>query len=137
MTRRIPRKAREQIREHARFRCEYCLIHEDDVIFRHVPDHVIARKHGGGSELANLAWSCYLCNHLKGSDIASVDLDTGRIVRLFHPRRDAWGTHFRLQGARIVPLTAVGRVTEHLLQLNQQRSLDARQALLEEGRYPG
>lgn len=27
--------------------CEYCLIHEDDVLLPHEPDHIIATKHRG------------------------------------------------------------------------------------------
>jgi hypothetical protein len=105
-------------------------------MFPHEPDHVIARKHRGETVEENLAWACYLCNGLKGSDLASVDVDTGRIVRLFHPRKDRWTTHFRLEGARIVGLTAVGRVTECLLQFNRRRTLGMRQVLIEKGRYP-
>jgi hypothetical protein len=101
-----------------------------------VPDHIIARKHRGETVEENLAWACYLCNRLKGSDIASVDVETGRIVRLFHPRKDRWETHFRLDGPRIVGLTSVGRVTEFLLQFNRRRTLGTRQALIDTGRYP-
>ncbi|HMC64857.1 MAG TPA: HNH endonuclease signature motif containing protein [Gemmataceae bacterium] len=125
------------MRGRAHGRCEYCLIHEEDSVLGHVPDHIMACHHGGQTRAENLAWSCYLCNHLKGSDVASVDLETGRVVRLFNPRKDRWSRHFRLAGARIVPLTAVGRVTEYLLQFNDTWNVEARQALIENGRYPG
>jgi hypothetical protein len=112
------------------------LIHEEDVLFPHVPDHIIACKHRGITHTDNLAWSCYLCNQLKGSDLASVDWQTGRIVRLFHPRKDSWGNHFRLQGARIVPLTAVGRVTGSLFRFNHPRTVSLRKVLIKAGMYP-
>ncbi len=137
MPRRVPTHLRSRVRERARRRCEYCLISESDVLLPHVPDHIIARKHGGKADEDNLAWACYVCNLLKGSDIASVDLDTGRIVRLFHPRRDKWTRHFRPEGAKIIPRTAVGPVTEYLLQFNGSLNLEMRQALIEAGRYPG
>jgi HNH endonuclease len=112
------------------------LIHEEDSLLSHVPDHIVARKHGGATDESNLAWACYLCNHLKGSDIASVDIETGRIVRLLHPRRDRWSRHFQLRNGRILPLTAVGRVTEYLLQFNDPQSVEMRQTLTLLGRYP-
>jgi len=136
MSRRVPARLRKQVRERAARCCEYCLIREDDAGLPHVPDHIVACKHGGATALSNLAWSCFLCNQLKGSDVASVDLETGRIVRLFHPRQDKWTAHFRLDGARILPLTSIGRVTEHLLQLNHPRTVEMRQALIKAGRYP-
>src|SRR5882672_5712197 len=77
----------------------------------------------------NLAWACFVCNRLKGSDIASIDLETGKLARLYHPRNDLWNKHFRLKGTRIVPLTNVGRVTEHLLQLNHSDNLQLRKDL--------
>ena len=102
----------------------------------HVPDHIFSLRHGGRTDAANLAWSCYFCNHLKSSDIASIDLETGKVLRLFHPRKDKWNKHFRLASGRIAPLTGVGRVTEYLLQFNQPSAVETRQALMEAGRYP-
>jgi len=136
MSKRLPARLRAFVRQRAGQRCEYCLIHEDDVSLSHQPDHIIARKHKGPTHEDNLAWACYLCNQLKGSDLASVDLETGRIVRLFHPRKDQWSAHFRLEGAQILPLTAVGRVTEHFLQFNHPRIVQMRQDLVRNGRYP-
>lgn len=136
MSKRVPMRLRRLVRERARGKCEYCWLHEEDALFPHVPDHIIAKRHYGKTTEDNLAWSCYLCNHLKGSDIASVDLETGQIVPLFHPRKNRWKDHFRLEGGNIVPLTAIGRVTEHFLQLNHLRALESRQDLIRLGRYP-
>jgi 5-methylcytosine-specific restriction endonuclease McrA len=72
MTTRVPDSLRVQVRERAGARCEYCLIHEDDAFYPHQPDHIIAEKHGGATDADNLAWSCFLCNHYKGADIASI-----------------------------------------------------------------
>jgi len=137
MSERVQTPLRALVRARAQSRCEYCLIHEEDSLFPHQPDHIVAQKHRGPTHEANLAWACYLCNLLKGSDIASVDIETGQIVRLFNPRLDQWADHFRLVGGRIVPLTPVGRVTEYLLQFNQLQSVQQRQWLIQAGRYPG
>lgn len=116
--------------------CEYCLVHSDYTAFAHEVDHILARKHGGTTDADNLAYACAQCNRFKGSDIAAPDPVTGEITALFNPRIMAWADHFRLEGPRIVPLTATGRVTERLLQLNQIDRLLLRKDLLAKGRYP-
>src|SRR5579885_2087602 len=58
----VPERLRRQVQERAQGRCEYCLIHENDMYYPHEPDHVIAEKHGGATSLENLAWSCFYCN---------------------------------------------------------------------------
>jgi hypothetical protein len=57
-------------------------------------DHIIARKHGGGSAEDNLAFACFYCNTHKGPNIAGIDPVSREVVRLFHPRRDVWKEHF-------------------------------------------
>ena len=136
MSETIPAALRRLVQQRAGHRCEYCLLHEEDAGLPHEPDHVIARKHRGETTAGNLAWTCFNCNRCKGTDLASIDPETERIVRLFHPRKDAWRRHFRLEGARIVPRTAVGRVTEFLLQLNDPDRLDVRELAVQQGRYP-
>jgi hypothetical protein len=101
---------RAAVTRRAKYRCEYSLIHEDDAGFPHQADHVVSRKHGGSSLPGNLAYACVLCNRHKGSDVASIDLSTGETVRLFHPRRDRWTDHFRLDGEFIEARTEVGIV---------------------------
>jgi hypothetical protein len=80
-----------------------------------------------------LALACTLCNKHKGSDLASIDPDTGEITPLYHPRRDRWPEHFCLKGAEYAPLTPVGRVTVRLLQLNRGDRTKERQLLIEAG----
>jgi 5-methylcytosine-specific restriction endonuclease McrA len=101
----IPAALRRLTREKAGDRCEYCLIPESVTLFSHPIDHVIAEKHGGPTAAENLALSCVLCNGFKGSDLASIDPVTGDVVPLFHPRRDRWDDHFRLEFGRLEPLT--------------------------------
>lgn len=76
--------------------CEYCLVRQGFVASTHQFDHVIAEKHGGETALDNLALQCTLCNRRKGSDITSVDPDTGDIVSLFNPRTQRWSEHFEI-----------------------------------------
>ena len=109
---------RTQVRDRAKRRCEYCLVPESVTLVEHEIDHIIAVKHGGQAIAENLALCCTLCNKHKGSDIASIDPDTGGMQPLFHPRRDRWHDHFELRGTEMVPRTAVGRATVRLLHLN-------------------
>ena len=102
----------------------------------HEPDHVTATQHGGQTTFENLAFACYHCNRCKGTNLASIDPDTGQAVLLFHPRRDNWPDHFRVEDARIVALTAAGRATAALLKLNAADRLESRQLLVRAGRYP-
>lgn len=120
----------------ANYSCEYCLIHAEYVTFVHEVDHVIAQKHGGATVLENLAYACGQCNRNKGSDIASIDPETGDPTFLYNPRTQSWQAHFQLDGPIIVPLTATGRATIRLLQLNQIDRLLLRKELLSIGRYP-
>ena len=100
------------------------------VFAAHQIDHIIAVKHGGATEINNLALSCALCNKHKGSDIASIDPETGEIVALYHPRRDIWGNHLEIgPDGLVVPRTAAGRATVRLLQLNHPDRLAERRLL--------
>lgn len=125
----VPAATRRAVRARAAERCEYCLFPERLSLAPHWVDHVVAEKHGGQTVEENLALSCAPCNQRKGTDLTSIDPETGAIVPLFDPRRDRWADHFRLDGARIEPLTAVGRVTVRLLQLNAAERLRERELL--------
>jgi HNH endonuclease len=129
----IPVALRRQVEERAHSCCEYCLVPDFATFASHEIDHIIAEKHGGRTESENLALSCTLCNKYKGSDLASVDPDTEKIVPLYHPRQNIWREHFQLSGAEFTPLTAIGRVTIRLLQLNRLDRVEERQFLIQAG----
>ena len=126
---------RRQVYERAGRCCEYCLMPESAVFAPHELDHIIAQKHGGPTRADNLALSCTLCNKHKGSDLASIDPQTGDLVPLFHPRKDRWADHFRLDEAHLASLTAKGRVTIKLLQLNHPDRITERALLIETGLF--
>ncbi len=126
----IPLTLRRQVYERAGGCCEYCLIPETAAFAPHEIDHIISQKHGGQTEPENLALSCTLCNKHKGSDLSSVDPESGNIVLLFHPRRDRWNDHFQLSGAQFIALTATARVTIRMLRLNHPDRVEERELLL-------
>jgi len=129
----VPVPLRRQVRARAAECCEYCLVPERLTLAGHWIEHVVAEKHGGLTEEDNLALSCVLCNQHKGSDLTSIDPETGLIAPLFHPRRDRWLDHFSLVGARIEPLTPTGRVTVRLLQMNHPDRIEERELMLRFG----
>ncbi len=132
----IPERLRRQVQARAQGRCEYCLIHETDMYYPHEADHVIAEKHGGPTTFENLAWSCFYCNRFKGSDLASIDPASQKIVRLFQPREQKWSRHFRHNGALIEGITSSGRATANLLRMNEHERVAFRRGLIGVGRYP-
>jgi hypothetical protein len=117
---------RDLVRSRAAGLCEYCRIPEQQTLAEHEIDHVIALKHGGQTIEDNLALCCAICNRYKGSDIASIDPDTGVVTALYHPRRNVWQEHFEVRGAEIFGSSACGRATVRLLRMNQPARLRER-----------
>jgi hypothetical protein len=131
----ISQQLRREIRARAGGRCEYCLMDEAWLVWGCEVDHILSRKHGGTTELSNLALSCARCNRAKGTDIGSVHPESEELIRLFNPRRDRWDEHFRIDGPRIVGLTLIGQVTATLLQFNHVERLLERELLQQAGRF--
>ena len=113
--------------------CEYCGVPQrfDDLPFE--IDHVVASSHGGKTVPGNLALSCFTCNRFKGPNLAGVDPRTGRLAKLFHPRRHVWARHFRWDGAILVGLSPVGRTTIRVLHINDFLRVRLRTQLVAEG----
>jgi hypothetical protein len=132
---RITGELRTEVARRAGFRCEYCLIHEEDAGFAHEVDHIIGRQHGGETAAENLAYACLVCNRFKGPNLSSVN-SSGAIIPLFNPRSQRWADHFRLSGAVIQPLTATGEATANLLRLNAAERVVERTLLQRLNRYP-
>lgn len=117
-------------------KCEYCHMPQRFTTLRFQQDHVISRKHRGAKTLENLAWSCADCNAYKGSDLAGLDPETGRLEHLFNPRTDRWEDHFEWNGTELVGKTASGRVTVALLQVNRVERVAVRRELMAAARFP-
>src|SRR3954447_26940810 len=90
----------------ARRCCEYCQMPQVYSELAFEIDHIIARKHGGRTRASNLALSCFYDSSFKGSNIAGLDPETGKLTQLFHPRRHKWSRHFRWEAAILVGMTA-------------------------------
>lgn len=120
-------RVKQHVRRRARFRCEYCLIREEDAagLVFHV-EHIVAKKHGGNDDDSNLALDCDRCNLHKGPNIAGIDHETGKFQPLFNPRTDNWNEHFQFVGFIIGKKTPSGRATVNVLDLNAPRRLQLR-----------
>lgn len=133
----IPPALRSEVIERAQRRCEYCQKPDDRELnaFRHELDHVVAEKHGGKTESANLAYACFPCNRYKGSDLTSIDPQTGEITRLLNPRTHKWDDHFQLKAdGAITPHTLEGRATTRLLRFNDPERVQQRADLIAAGK---
>ena len=124
------------VRERAGERCEYCLYPQEASFLAFEVEHIIAEKHGGATTENNLALACPYCNRFKGTDLGSLDPESGQLTPLFNPRTQQWTEYFRLDGAWIVPLTPEGRVTVAILQLNHPDRILERQRLIQVEEYP-
>lgn len=116
--------------------CEYCRLRQTSSSIPFEIDHVIARHHGGKRIASNLCIACFYCNKFKEPNIAGVDPRTGKITRLFHPRRHKWDWHFCWDGPFLAGRTAIGRTTIAVLAINVPDAIAHRQSLLEETGSP-
>jgi hypothetical protein len=131
-----PSRSQEaEVIRRGRGRCEYCHFPEFAAELPFHTDHIIAEKHRGPTTLGNLAWACFSCNLYKGPNIAGIDPVTGKLSRLFHPRRDVWAEHFAWEGVWLHGKTAVGRTTIAVLAVNAADSIAVREALRDEGLF--
>ena len=134
----IPRAVRRQVRVRARDRCEYCQHPASYACASFVCEHILPRVHGSGHTLPELPWACPACNSHKYAKTHARDPPTGRVVPLFHPRRQRWTRHFAWSEDFMVVIgrTATGRATVEAPHLNRPELLNLRRALRVIGEHP-
>ncbi len=128
---RVPLSIRQQVRERANARCEYCRTPDQYSSNSFQVDHIIpVKRHGGADSLHNMAWACPHCNRTKETDVGAYD-EAGVLTPLFNPRTQSGDDHFYMdEAALIVGTSSVGRVTIRLLDLNDPLSLTVRSTLV-------
>ena len=119
-------------------RCAYCQSPEKLLGIPLEADHIIPETAGGETSLENLCLCCRSCNGYKGTKTSATDPQTGRCIRLFHPKRQNWSTHFAWsqEGIRIVGLTPTGRATVEALNMNHHLIVNLRQLWCLLRQYP-
>ena len=137
MSRYIKKSLRDAVRARDKERCTYCLSPDDLLGLPCELDHIVPVARGGQNEIDNLCLACSGCNRSKGSRIEAV-LESGEVVRFFHPVRDKWDEHFEwVDDGRIIQgITDIGKVTVHALQLNREHLVRARQSWIRLGVHP-
>jgi hypothetical protein len=124
------------VRDRANDLCEYCHAPQQFYPERLQLDHITARQHDGETSLDNLALCCLECNSRKGTNLTGIDPESRQITPLFHPRKDKWNDHFAWRGGYLVGLTAIGRATIAVLDINRPPRVAVREALIDEGVFP-
>ncbi len=130
MSRKIPESLRLATAKRANYCCEYCLIPNIDSYYGFQVDHIISRKHGGKTILANLANACPDCNRYKGTDLGTYLTISLILTRFFHPRLDKWNDHFETDNSGLIsPKTDIGEATIKIFQINHPDRIIERQLL--------
>jgi hypothetical protein len=114
------------VAERAGNRCEYCRMHQRHYVIRFHVEHIVPRQHRGSDDESNLALACHFCNRHKGPNLSGIDPETKQLTRLFNPRTDAWREHFRTERGHIVGLSAIGRTTVYVLNMNDPERIRTR-----------
>jgi len=71
--------------------------------------------------------------------VEALDADTGQLVPLFNPRTQKWTDHFRWSNADstvVEPITATGKVTVTVLDLNSSQHVAIRSLVSRLGLHP-
>jgi HNH endonuclease len=133
---RVPKTLADEVRVRAHHRCEYCCMPQVFELATFQIEHIVAAQHHGPMTMTNLALACLRCNKRKGPNLSGRDPITGKNVWLFNPREQKWGRHFYWNGPYLVGRTQVGRATIETLAINLSFAVEARRALMEEGKFP-
>lgn len=134
----LPIETQRQVFKRARGLCEYCW---SPAHFASGPfniEHIIPISRNGTDMLENLALSCPGCNGHKYDKTDVPDPTDGMMVPLFNPRRQHWHDHFRWNEdyTLIIGLTATGRATVDVLQMNRVGVVNLRAVLYVVGKHP-
>jgi hypothetical protein len=130
---------REAVARRAGNRCEYCRLSQESQVATFPADHIQPVVLNGPTELDNLALACPRCNARKWVHVEAEDPEAGQSVPLFNPRTQVWAEHFRWSEADatiLEPLTATGRATLNLLDLNATPHRRIRRLLMTLGMHP-
>lgn len=134
----IPASLRQLTAERDSYRCAYCRTAQENSGQRLQIDHIIPRSQGGQTVIDNLCLACSSCNSHKQARQVYADPQTGDLVMLFHPLKQAWNEHFAWDESNtlIVGRTACGRATVAALNMNNSPVIWARKRWVEAGWHP-
>ena len=134
----VPKSLRQRVAEQALHRCGYCLTTELLIGAPMEIEHIIPLALGGHTEENNLWLACSLCNQHKGIRMIAPDPLTDEFVPLFNPRHQRWLDHFTWSTdfERVLGMTAIGRATVTVIQLNRPLLVRSRRIWVAAGLHP-
>jgi hypothetical protein len=128
VTTKVPARLAVLVIARAAGRCEYC--HAPQILIGQTFhfDYITPRSASGQTTAENLCLACSHCNIAKSGQTEAPDPRTGKKVRLFNPRTDAWEEHFRWgqYWKRLIGRTPIGRATVIALDMNANLLQNAR-----------
>jgi hypothetical protein len=132
------KSVREKVESRANKLCEYCFSPLDFSPDSFSIEHIKPIIKGGSNDLENLALACQGCNGYKSVKTEALDLVSQTTAEFYNPRRDVWSEHFvwNEDFTEIIGLTAKGRVTIKVLQINRRRVVNLRKILILAGEHP-
>ena len=135
---RVTTKQRKAVAKRAKGCCEYCLSQVRFATESFSVEHIKPRSRGGKTSLANLALACFGCNGHKHAKIEALDPISGKIIPLYHPRKQKWPDHFCWNDdfSFIMGVTSTGRATIEALKLNREGLVNLRKVLYAVGEHP-
>jgi len=134
----VPARLRRAVVRRARGLCEYCHLRQDLCPAPFEVDHIIPRALNGQTVLKNLCLACPVCNNAKRAQLMGREPTTQRRFRLFNPRVQSWGQHFRWSDdlGMVLGKTPVGCATVAALKMNQPRIVQVRLIWTSLGLHP-
>ena len=132
------KELRRKVIARARGYCEYCRCPDSFSSNPFAVDHILPKAKGGKATLSNLAYACQGCNGKKSDKTKAVDPLTLKPVPLFHPRRQSWAEHFSWNRnfTMIIGLTATGRATVAVMEMNRTGNINLRRLLRISKQHP-
>lgn len=129
---------RSKVEERANKLCECC---QSPLDFSSDPfsvEHIFPTSKNGTDDLENLALACQGCNGHKYTKTEGFDSINQATIKFYNPRKDFWSEHFTWNEdfTEIIGLTAKGRVTIKILNLNRPRVINLRRILGLAGEHP-
>jgi hypothetical protein len=101
-------------------------------------EHIQPLVASGKTVFENLCFACPSCNRHKSDRQVVIDPESSEAVALFHPQQQVWTEHFAWSesGWELMGLTAVGRATIAVLQMNRPALVRARAMWVKLGEHP-
>lgn len=134
----ISRKLQTKIRLQAKDRCGYCLLPQNLNPTLLEIERIRPVADGETDAEENLWLACRECNSHKAVKTSGFDSKSGRLIKLFNPRKQNWNRHFKFNkdNTEIIGKTVCGRATVEALKMNNEILVSVRRLWVEFDLFP-